>query len=353
MATPPKPVNTGLSNIATFSPRLNPRWLQLPDPLNAKRGLRRIDPAHSVAGDDDNALWIDRARVFQTHMAALTGDHGTVDSSINDINPEPGPFDPAGAPKNYCERQGRCIIGCLPGARHTLNKQLMGAHPRVTRRRSRTCISPRCARSTRSRRCPLASIVRARFRNRTERQDQFVSEDEWTANMMCVAAMGREAAVGQFRLGRWGETTLRVRRTDGKQFHEDPIYAEIQASLDRFARELTDAPDRTFINPFLSDTAGALGAKAVGLSHPLGGCGMGRDATAGVVDEFGRVFDTSKHGDRPVHEGLYIADGSCIPTALGVNPSLTVAALALRTADAIIDELPAVAETAPAAAPTT
>ena len=60
-------------------------------------------------------------------MSALTHDYGTVDSSINDINPEPGPFDPAGAPKNYCERQGRCIIGCLPGARHTLNKQLMGA----------------------------------------------------------------------------------------------------------------------------------------------------------------------------------------------------------------------------------
>src|SRR5436190_16377446 len=52
---------------------------------------------------------------------------GPVDSSINDLTPEPGPFDPAGQPKNYCERQGRCIIGCLPGARHTLNKQLMAA----------------------------------------------------------------------------------------------------------------------------------------------------------------------------------------------------------------------------------
>jgi len=124
---PPKPVHTGLSNIATFSPRLNPRWLELPDPLNSKRRLRRIDLAHSTAADDHNALWIDRARVFQTRMAKLTDEYGTVDSSINDINAEPGPFDPAGAPKNYCERQGRCIIGCLPGARHTLNKQLMGA----------------------------------------------------------------------------------------------------------------------------------------------------------------------------------------------------------------------------------
>src|SRR3954454_5422348 len=125
--TPPKPVNTGLSNIATRSARLDARWLQKPDPLNTKRGLRQIDPSHSTAADDDNALWIDRARVFQTEMAKLTDAFGTGDSSTNDINPEPGPFDPAGAPKNYCERQGRCIVGCLPGARHTLNKQLMGA----------------------------------------------------------------------------------------------------------------------------------------------------------------------------------------------------------------------------------
>ena len=32
-----------------------------------------------------------------------------------------------GKPVNYCERQGRCNVGCLPGARHTLNKQLMAA----------------------------------------------------------------------------------------------------------------------------------------------------------------------------------------------------------------------------------
>src|SRR5207249_1545444 len=72
------------------------------------------------------------------------GSYHTVDSSINDLAPErtpaalpydplvPGnhPPDPSGAfPKsvNYCERQGRCTLGCLPGARHTLNKQLMGA----------------------------------------------------------------------------------------------------------------------------------------------------------------------------------------------------------------------------------
>lgn len=169
--------------------------------------------------------------------------------------------------------------------------------------------------------------------------------------MMCVAAMGREASIGEFRLGGRRDTTLRVRRADGKAFHEDPIYAEIRSTLDRFARELTDDPNRSFINPFLSDTAGALGSRAIGLSHPLGGCGMGADAGHGVVDEFGHVFDTSKSGTQPFHDGLYIADGARIPTALGVNPSLTIAALALRTADAIIEELPGVAAPKPVVAP--
>ena len=60
----------------------------------------------------------------------------------------------------------------------------------------------------------------------------------------------------------------------------------------------------------------------------------------GVVDDCGRVFDMSKHGQpRPFYEGLYIADASIMPTALGVNPSLTISALSLRIADCIIKEL--------------
>ncbi len=193
------------------------------------------------------------------------------------------------------------------------------------------------------------AFLRALLRNRVARQDEFASEDEWTARMMCVAAMGREASVGQFRLGGRRDTTLRVARTDGKAFHEDPIYDEIRGTLDTFARELTDDPDRSFINPFLTDTAGALGARAIGLSHPLGGCVMGQTGADGVVDEFGRVFDTSTPGRQRFYDGLYVADGARIPTALGVNPSLTIAALALRTADKIIEELPAATGSARAA----
>src|SRR5437588_1650217 len=55
--------------------------------------------------------------------------------------------------------------------------------------------------------------------------------------------------------------------------------------------------------------------------HPLGGCSMGRDAAHGVVDSFGQVFG---------FPGLIIADGSVMPGPVGANPSLTIAAFAVR-----------------------
>ena len=62
--------------------------------------------------------------------------------------------------------------------------------------------------------------------------------------------------------------------------------------------------------------------------HALGGCPMGRDGNEGVVDAWGRV-----HGV----PGLHIADGSVMPGPVGPNPSLTIAALADRFADGIIE----------------
>lgn len=58
--------------------------------------------------------------------------------------------------------------------------------------------------------------------------------------------------------------------------------------------------------------------------HPLGTCRIGADRTSSVLDPDHRVWDT---------EGLYVADGSAIPTSLGVNPQITIMAAALRCAD--------------------
>jgi cholesterol oxidase len=193
----------------------------------------------------------------------------------------------------------------------------------------------------------IPAYVRAFLRNYQTRQEQFVSEDEWTLDMMCAVGMGREKSVGRFRLGSgWRDTRLRLERTDGLAFYEDPIYAEIDATLQRFAGELSDEPDARFQNPFLGPAAELAGGRSITLTHPLGGCVMANSAEDGVVDEFGRVFDASTGDGRP---GLYIADGSVVPTALGVNPSLTISAVALRTAHHIVDELRAAGSVPPAA----
>src|SRR5918998_1296765 len=59
-------------------------------------------------------------------------------------------------------------------------------------------------------------------------------------------------------------------------------------------------------------------------SHPLGGCRMADSRDLGVTDHTGAVFG---------YEGLYCIDSSVIPTSLGVNPSLTIAAVSERCAE--------------------
>lgn len=62
--------------------------------------------------------------------------------------------------------------------------------------------------------------------------------------------------------------------------------------------------------------------------HPLGGCPMGEAAETGVVDADCRVFAGQSGAE--VHPGLYVCDGSVMPRSLGVNPLLTIAAVAER-----------------------
>lgn len=527
----PFKVNTGLSNILARTATIPVSTIKPPigehDPFNP-RGVKRIvlgkeKPKAPLpfADDDDfkDDLWIDRARVFQTAASTITTDFGAVDLAINDIEQKDPRYlyHPVGSPKNYCERQGRCNVGCLPGARHTLNKQLMvaavgrlnmdapksqpgtppaslpaqfdqtlsietlsevefiealsdggyrihyvqhaddtsagaGASTSRTVDAEKVIVSAGCLgtseillrskqrsdglpelsdmtgfgfstngdyigflegidenvtltrgpvttsfahmniadsgtshdeplfhtiedqgvppaiasligvgipviRSLGSGRGPrlfvLLALLRwgfkwlvrsfeALFRNAHERQEFFKSSEELTAKMMCVVAQGREAALGQFRLGtKRRETGLRVERTDGKAFHDDPVYKQIDASLERLAKALLPAGSspRKFINPFLTDASGAFNATSVPSPHPLGGCRIGANVTEGVVDEFGHVFRKGDSTGRSHYEGLYVADASIIPTALGLNPSLTISALSLRIADKIIAEL--------------
>ena len=77
-------------------------------------------------------------------------------------------------------------------------------------------------------------------------------------------------------------------------------------------------------NPISTDIAGNRTVTV----HPLGGCGMGDDAGRGVVDHMGRVYSGATGTE--VHDGLYVMDGAVMPMSLGVNPLLTISALAER-----------------------
>jgi len=59
-------------------------------------------------------------------------------------------------------------------------------------------------------------------------------------------------------------------------------------------------------------------------AHTIGTCRMGTDGADAVVDADGRAFEVPN---------LYLSDNSTFPSALSVNPALTIMALALRTAD--------------------
>ena len=75
--------------------------------------------------------------------------------------------------------------------------------------------------------------------------------------------------------------------------------------------------------------------------HPLGGCAMGEDASQGVTDYCGRVFDasgSSHKGSTSTHHGLVVLDGSIVPTSLGINPALTIATIAQRAISELIQE---------------
>ena len=500
----------------TRSARLKPAWTIVDDITGVNGKVRRVTVASPPPASYPPEL-IDRTRIFQNAIAQLQPDGwGTVDLAINDVIPEGEEARTEPRARNYCERQGRCNIGCLPGARHTLNTQLMravfgnfraadfdpqapkdpppvlkqvsvelwpltevdsislrsgGGYRVKCRRRSaaeptaaetvvveatRVIVAAGCLGTTelmlRSReqgrssgdgmglpdlsekvgfgfspngdylafldgtrervnltRGPVTTsfghfnanspkadgfhniedqgiprslaaligygmpVIQGLFRGHetllklpgtflgifgalrnlfspypkrrtlpTQPEDlsghRPDSEDEFTASMMCIAAQGKDQANGQFRLER---DRLRVRRTDGRSFAEDPIYRTLRATLARLAEKLRPSGSAAeFISPF-TDVALGDQPPVIGTSHPLGGCPMGRDISEGVVDEFGRVF-RAKRATTPAssdfYPGLYIADATVIPTALGVNPSLTISAIALRVADNIVAE---------------
>jgi cholesterol oxidase len=149
-------------------------------------------------------------------------------------------------------------------------------------------------------------------------RDLHLTERRPDADALIFLLIGRDAADGRMRL------TPLLRRFDIR-WREDaskPLFEDLK----RTAHELADAAQA---QPFYALEGGPLGKFAT--VHPLGGCPMADDPAMGVVDDAGSAFG---------YQGLYVLDGSIVPTALGVNPSKTIAALAERGAHRLVEDLP-------------
>jgi len=134
----------------------------------------------------------------------------------------------------------------------------------------------------------------------------------WAHNVTILLVMQHADNRMRFRIGRSLFTLFRT----GMVADEEPGY-EIGAQV-KGSHELTrDFAARTNGIPL-----GSIGENLLGLpttAHILGGAPIGKNADEGVVDENFALRN---------YEGLYVIDGSIMPANPGVNPSLTIAALA-------------------------
>lgn len=77
-------------------------------------------------------------------------------------------------------------------------------------------------------------------------------------------------------------------------------------------------------------------------AHQMGTARMGSDPVDHACDPFGRVRSTTRpratDPNGGIITGLYVADGSLFPTALGVNPMITILALAKRVARTVLSD---------------
>ena len=165
-----------------------------------------------------------------------------------------------------------------------------------------------------------------------------------TAKSLVVAMIGRDSADGMLerRNGSAGDAADGLLTIDWPALRHDPRLAFHHERLKKLmeASPLKDAanPARCRIlanptwRPLSDDLENVFGTERGPLLtvHPLGGCPMGDNVDSGVVDHCGRVFDASASDVGAVHDGLFVLDGSIVPTSLGINPSLTIAVLALR-----------------------
>jgi cholesterol oxidase len=142
---------------------------------------------------------------------------------------------------------------------------------------------------------------------------KLIWRDNWAESTFLVLVMQAKDNRVRFRLrrsfwpiGRWMESASENERPAPSYL---PIANEVTRMIAKKVRgvPLNGLPDLAF------------GASTT--AHLIGGACIASDKKSGVINSSHEVFD---------YPGLYVVDGSAIPANLGVNPSLTITAMAER-----------------------
>jgi GMC oxidoreductase len=151
------------------------------------------------------------------------------------------------------------------------------------------------------------------------------SAEERVSNILMLGAMGKDDSDARLV---FDDDNGRL-DLEKDYLLDQQVFEDIIETMKLFAKEIGKNGEKSLMIPFWDQFR-----KTQFVVHPLGGSPMGMSAEEGVVDSMGRVFK----GNSGVYDGLYVVDGSILPTSLGVNPSLTIAALAFRIAENVLAE---------------
>ncbi|MFV1971027.1 MAG: GMC oxidoreductase [Acidimicrobiia bacterium] len=120
----------------------------------------------------------------------------------------------------------------------------------------------------------------------------------------------RDNSIRLLRKKGWFRTRLTTTQGEGES---NPSYIPIANETARVTADEINGVGFSSINEVLFDTPTT--------AHILGGAPVGATEDTGVIDAYHRVFG---------HEGLHVIDGAAIGANLGVNPALTITAMAER-----------------------
>jgi cholesterol oxidase len=416
----------------------------------------------------DDYLYFERSRVLKEAAADVAAKLGIdlpwspLDLSILEYDPERGPASGAAREHTFCRRQGRCIFGCLPGARETLDRSLFEhalsdpdadctVWPLAEARRLRpieggyevTFRDHRHSGEEKRVSAPLVFLaagtlgtVELLLRSREEETlalsdrlgqgfstngdfgafivdtakpvnsaegpintcgvraviegTHFTLEDTGIPSMVAPTIatsirlidtfVRRRLFRGKLRLTWLGQSLHDLRillphLPDTYDPHDAPTEQEAVAHIFLFHvmgqdeangsfrlhggdldltwdKPVADQPTFKKAKKLCKEFATAMGGHYVAMdealpqlrrltvTHPLGGCGIGQTRDSGVVDEYGRVYDGVAQKSTGVHPGLFVVDGSAMPGSLGVNPTLTISAQALKSVTAALNADP-------------